>query len=78
MMTILGFVLYGSTVLCRSGTDFARYPALQSGMAMLPRGLGSFLFMPVVGICWEDEPRKLLIFDCVSRATASSCSEDST
>jgi DHA2 family multidrug resistance protein len=37
------------------------YPALTAGMAMLPRGLGSFLFMPIVGILMSKiEPRKLL------------------
>jgi MFS transporter, DHA2 family, multidrug resistance protein len=64
MMTVLGFVLYGSTVLLPIWLQtLMGYPALQSGMAMLPRGLGSFLFMPVVGILMgKIEPRKLLIF----------------
>ena len=69
MMTILGFVLYGSTVLLPIWLQtLLGYPALQSGMAMLPRGLGSFLFMPVVGILMgKIEPRKLLIFGlCVA------------
>ena len=34
---------------------------LEAGFAMLPRGLGSFLFMPIVGILMgKIEPRKLL------------------
>ena len=51
MMTALGFVLYGTLVLLpvmlqtRLG-----YPALQAGIAMAPRGLGSFLIMPFVGV----------------------------
>jgi DHA2 family multidrug resistance protein len=63
MMTILGFVLYGSTVLLPIWLQtLMGYPALQSGLAMLPRGLGSFLFMPVVGILMgKIEPRKLLV-----------------
>jgi DHA2 family multidrug resistance protein len=64
MMTVLGFVLYGSTVLLPIWLQtLMGYPALQSGLAMLPRGLGSFLFMPIVGILMgKIEPRKLLIF----------------
>jgi DHA2 family multidrug resistance protein len=67
MMTVLGFVLYGSTVLLPIWLQtLMGYPALQSGLAMLPRGLGSFLFMPVVGILMgKIEPRKLLAFGLV-------------
>jgi DHA2 family multidrug resistance protein len=37
------------------------YSALEAGMALLPRGLGSFIFMPIVGILMSKvEPRKLL------------------
>lgn len=63
MMTVLGFVLYGSTVLLPIWLQtLMGYPALQSGLAMLPRGLGSFLFMPIVGILMSKiEPRKLLV-----------------
>ena len=51
LMTVLGFVLYGSTVLLPLWLQtLMGYPALEAGMAMLPRGLGSFLFMPVVGM----------------------------
>ncbi len=62
LMTILGFVLYGSTVLIPIWLQtLMGYPALQAGWAMLPRGLGSFLFMPIVGILMSKvEPRKLL------------------
>jgi len=51
LMTSLGFVLFGSLVLLpiMLQTLFG-YPALQAGIAMAPRGVGSFLFMPVVGI----------------------------
>lgn len=67
MMTVLGFVLYGSTVLLPIWLQtLLGYPALQSGLAMLPRGLGSFLFMPIVGILMgKIEPRKLLIVGLV-------------
>ncbi len=62
LMTVLGFVLYGSTVLIPLWLQtLMGYSALQAGMAMLPRGLGSFLFMPIVGILMTRiEPRKLL------------------
>jgi DHA2 family multidrug resistance protein len=62
LMTILGFVLYGSTVLIPIWLQtLMGYPSLQAGLAVLPRGLGSFLFMPVVGILMGIiEPRKLL------------------
>jgi MFS transporter, DHA2 family, multidrug resistance protein len=62
LMTVLGFILYGSTVLIPLLLQtLLGYSALQAGMAMLPRGLGSFLFMPVVGMLMSKiEPRKLL------------------
>jgi DHA2 family multidrug resistance protein len=62
LMTVLGFVLYGSTVLIPLWLQtLMGYSALEAGMAMLPRGLGSFLFMPIVGILMSKiEPRKLL------------------
>jgi DHA2 family multidrug resistance protein len=62
LMTVLGFVLYGSTVLLPVWLQtLMGYSALQAGMAMLPRGLGSFLFMPIVGVLMTKiEPRKLL------------------
>lgn len=62
LMTVLGFVLYGSTVLLPLWLQtLMGYSALEAGKAMLPRGLGSFLFMPVVGILVSKvDPRKLL------------------
>ena len=62
LMTVLGFVLYGSTVLVPLLLQtLLGYPALQAGIVMLPRGLGSFLFMPLVGILMSKiEPRRLL------------------
>ena len=50
LMTILGFVLYGSMLLLPIFLQtLLGYPALDAGVAMAPRGLGSFLMMPVVG-----------------------------
>jgi len=64
LMTALGFVLYGSLVLLPLLLQtLLGYPALQAGMAMAPRGLGSFLAMPTVGIIMiRFDSRKLLAF----------------
>ena len=69
LMTVLGFVLYGSTVLLPLWLQtLMGYSALEAGMAMLPRGLGSFLFMPIVGILMgKVEARKLLAAGLVDR-----------
>ena len=63
LMTVLGFVLYGSTVLVPLLLQtLLGYPALQAGMAMLPRGLGSFIMMPLVGALMSRiKPRYLLV-----------------
>jgi len=63
LMTSLGFVLYGSLVLIPIFLQtLLGYPSLQAGWAMLPRGLGSFIAMPFVGLIMSKvEPRKLLI-----------------
>ena len=50
-MTTLGFVLYGSLVLLPILLQtLLGYPSLQAGIAMAPRGLGSFLGMPMIGL----------------------------
>lgn len=51
LMTMLGFVLYGSLVLLPILLQtLMGYPALQAGIAMAPRGVGSFIAMPIVGV----------------------------
>jgi DHA2 family multidrug resistance protein len=62
LMTVLGFVLYGSTVLLPLLMQtLLGYPALEAGLATLPRGFASFLAMPIVGILMgKVEARKLL------------------
>ncbi|HZT70028.1 MAG TPA: DHA2 family efflux MFS transporter permease subunit [Terriglobia bacterium] len=64
LMTTLGFVLYGSLVILPIFLQtILGYPALQAGVAMFPRGLGSFIAMPFVGaIMSRFDPRKLLVF----------------
>ncbi len=45
------------------------YPAIEAGIAMAPRGLGSFIAMPVVGfLTAKIDPRKLLIAGLIGGA----------
>ena len=62
LMTVVGFVLYGSLVLLPVMLQtLLGYPPMQAGIAMAPRGMGSFLMMPIVGILTgRFDPRKLL------------------
>jgi DHA2 family multidrug resistance protein len=62
LMTMLGFVLYGSLLLLPIFLQtMLGYPALNAGIAMAPRGLGSFLMMPLVGtVMGRFDPRKVL------------------
>src|SRR5438874_2697057 len=71
-MTVLGFALSGSTVLVPLLLQtILGYPALQSGIVMLPRGLGSFLMMPVVGfLMGKIEARKLLATGIITASFA--------
>lgn len=51
VMTAMGFVLYGSLVLLPVWLQsLLGYPALEAGITMSPRGLGSMLGMPFVGM----------------------------
>ena len=67
MMAILGVGLYGSVVLIPLVLQtLLGYPAMQAGIAMVPRGLGSFIAMPVVGvILTKFDSRKLLMLGVV-------------
>jgi MFS transporter, DHA2 family, multidrug resistance protein len=62
LMTVVGFVLYGSLVLLPIMLQtLLGYPSLQAGIAMAPRGMGSFFMMPIVGMMTgRFDPRKLL------------------
>src|SRR6266850_622660 len=62
LMTMLGFVLYGSTVLLPVMLQtLLGYPAIQAGIAMAPRGMGSLVMMPIVGVLTSKvDMRKLL------------------
>ncbi len=62
LMTVVGFVLYGSLVLLPIMLQtLLGYPSLQAGIAMAPRGMGSFVMMPITGLMTgRFDPRKLL------------------
>jgi MFS transporter, DHA2 family, multidrug resistance protein len=62
LMTVLGFVLYGSMVLLPIMLQtLLGYPSLQAGIAMAPRGIGSFFMMPLTGLMTgRFDARKLL------------------
>jgi len=72
LMTIVGFVLYGSTVLLPLlMQELLGYTATHAGVTNLPRGLASFLFMPVVGILTgKVDARKLLAVGLIATAAA--------
>jgi DHA2 family multidrug resistance protein len=62
LMTTVGFILYGSLVLLpiMLQTLFG-YPALDAGIAVAPRGIGSFFMMPLTGLMvGKVDARKLL------------------
>jgi DHA2 family multidrug resistance protein len=62
LMTLLGFGLYGSLVVLPIWLQtLLGYPAVQAGLALAPRGIGSMVGMPLVGaISSRTDPRKLL------------------
>jgi DHA2 family multidrug resistance protein len=62
LITVMGLVLYGSLVMLpvMLQTLFG-YPAYRAGIAMAPRGIGSLIAMPVVGLLVAHiDARKLL------------------
>src|SRR6185369_16592478 len=62
LMTVVGFVLYGSMVLLPIMLQTVLgYPPFQAGIAMAPRGVGAFFMMPLTGLMTgRFDPRKLL------------------
>ncbi len=67
LMTMLGFVLYGSLMLLPIFLQtLLGYPALESGLALSPRGIGSLVMMPIVGqLTNRFDPRKLIAFGII-------------
>ncbi len=72
LMTIVGFVLYGSTVLLPLLMQvLLGYTATHAGVTNLPRGLASFLAMPFIGILTSKvDARKLLGAGVLASAAA--------
>ena len=62
LMTVVGFVLYGSLVLLPLWLQtLLGYSSLEAGFAMAPRGIGSMVGMPLVGMLMKKvDPRKFL------------------
>ena len=67
LMTVVGFVLYGSMVLLPIMLQtLLGYPPLQAGIALAPRGIGSFAMMPMTGLMTgRFDARKLLTIGLV-------------
>ncbi len=63
LMSLVGFVLYGSLVLLPLMLQtLMGYSPLAAGIALAPRGMGSFIAMPLVGVIMSRvDPRKLLV-----------------
>jgi MFS transporter, DHA2 family, multidrug resistance protein len=64
LITAMGFGLYASLVLMPVLLQtLLGYPSLQAGYAMAPRGLGSLVAMPLVGVMMNRmDPRRMLGF----------------
>jgi MFS transporter, DHA2 family, multidrug resistance protein len=72
LMTIVGFVMYGSMVLLPIMLQtLLGYPSMQAGIALAPRGIGSFFMMPITGMMvGRFDARKLLTVGlCVGGGT---------
>src|SRR5437763_2063465 len=70
LMTLLGFVLYGSLVLLPIFLQtLLGYPSVQAGLAMAPRGMGSLIGMPLVGmLIGKLDARKMVAVGLISGA----------
>jgi DHA2 family multidrug resistance protein len=63
LITLMGFVMYGGLVLMPVLLQtLMGYSPLMAGIAMAPRGLGSLVIMPLVGVLMAKgaDPRKVL------------------
>jgi DHA2 family multidrug resistance protein len=72
IMTVVGFVLYGSTVLLPLlMQELLGYTATHAGITNLPRGMASFLCMPLIGyLTGKVDSRKLLAAGFLATAFA--------
>ena len=73
LMTVLGFVLYGSIVVIPIWLQtLLGYPAMVTGITMAPRGLGSMIGMPIIGMTIARfDPRKVLALGLVLGAVST-------
>ena len=64
LISMLGFVLYASLVLLPIYLQtLLGYPALNAGLALSPRGVGSLATTPLAGyLTGKTDPRRLLVF----------------
>jgi DHA2 family multidrug resistance protein len=67
LMSMLGFLLYASLVLLPIYLQtLLGYSALEAGLALSPRGVGSLMTTPLVGYLTNKvDPRRLLVFGLV-------------
>jgi MFS transporter, DHA2 family, multidrug resistance protein len=73
LIGVLGSVLYGTTALLPMFMQsLLGYPAYQCGLAMTPRGLGSFASMFIVGRLMKKVDHRVLLF-CGFSGIAVSC-----
>jgi len=72
LMTVIGFALYGSTVLLPLlMQEVLGYTATHAGITNLPRGIASFVCMPFIGyLTGKVDSRKLLIAGFLTTALA--------
>ncbi len=63
LITMVGVVLYGSLVILPIWLQtLMGYSALEAGIALAPRGMGSLLMMPIVGATLHRfDPRKIIV-----------------
>ncbi|HNX49332.1 MAG TPA: DHA2 family efflux MFS transporter permease subunit [Thermoanaerobaculaceae bacterium] len=62
LITLMGFGLYGSLVMMPVLLQTVMgYPPLQAGIAMAPRGVGTLVAMPVVGLMMSRTDPRLLM-----------------
>ena len=62
LITVTGFVLYGSLIVLPILLQTVmQYPPLQAGIALVPRGIGMLLIMPIVGILIGRVDARLLL-----------------
>ncbi len=64
LITMVGFILYASLILLPIYLQtLLGFPAYDAGLALTPRGIGSLLMIPLVGLATNKfDPRKIIFF----------------